>query len=263
MGSATREALAGTRDALTALGRRRPAGRRGPPRRGPRDQSARRSSCARHSSTTRPMPRRSVRWSRRSSAARISADAATLLASAASSRWSSGADFLAGIEDLGIRVAADRHRRRCRHRRRALRRPAHRRIRRRDSNSRSVQQARLVRSRRRCSSTGSSRARRRRQTVAIVRHLVQQPRGRRIGEMLRHAASVVADQRGFDIAMVTTAVPLSDAQLARLERGLAAQYGRPPHPIQHDRRSRRASAGFACRSATTSSTAASPAASAR
>jgi len=62
--------------------------------------------------------------------------------------------------------------------------------------------------------------------VAIVRHLVQQPRGRRIGELLRHAASVVADQRGFDVATVTTAVPLSAEQLGRLAQGLVAQAGR-------------------------------------
>ena len=64
------------------------------------------------------------------------------------------------------------------------------------------------------------------QTVAIVNHLVQQPRGRRIGELLRHAAGVVAEQRGFEIATVTTATPLSTAQLERLVRGLEAQYGR-------------------------------------
>jgi F-type H+-transporting ATPase subunit delta len=63
-------------------------------------------------------------------------------------------------------------------------------------------------------------------TLAIVRHLVQDPRGRRIGEMLRNAASIVADQRGFDVATVTTAVPLTADQLARLEQGLSAQAGR-------------------------------------
>ena len=64
------------------------------------------------------------------------------------------------------------------------------------------------------------------QTVAIVGHLVQQPRGRRIGELLRHAADVVAEQRGFEIAKITSASPLSTAQLDRLVRGLEAQYGR-------------------------------------
>jgi F-type H+-transporting ATPase subunit delta len=63
-------------------------------------------------------------------------------------------------------------------------------------------------------------------TLAIVQHLVQQPRGRRIGEMLRHAASVVSDQAGYAVATVTTASPLRAGQLERLQDGLAAQYGR-------------------------------------
>ena len=64
------------------------------------------------------------------------------------------------------------------------------------------------------------------QTLEIVRQLVQQPRGRRIGELLRHAASVVADQAGFAVAIVTAAAPISAAQLARLQKALAASYGR-------------------------------------
>ena len=64
------------------------------------------------------------------------------------------------------------------------------------------------------------------QTLAILRHLVVQPRGRRIGELLRYAASVVADQSGAIVATVFTAVPLSPARLDRLAEGLAARYGR-------------------------------------
>jgi len=64
------------------------------------------------------------------------------------------------------------------------------------------------------------------QAVAIVSHLVQQPRGRRIGELLRFAASVVADQLGFSVATVTSATPLSEAQIERLASGLARLYGR-------------------------------------
>ncbi|MFC6357396.1 F0F1 ATP synthase subunit delta [Luethyella okanaganae] len=64
------------------------------------------------------------------------------------------------------------------------------------------------------------------QTVSIVGHLVQQPRGRRIGELLRHAADVVADQAGFAIATVTSAAPIAPEQLERLASGLAASYGR-------------------------------------
>ena len=48
------------------------------------------------------------------------------------------------------------------------------------------------------------------QTVTIVQHLVRQPRGRRIGALLRHAATIIADQ---------------DAQVKRLEEGLAKKYG--------------------------------------
>lgn len=64
------------------------------------------------------------------------------------------------------------------------------------------------------------------QTIQIVRHLVQLPRGRRIGELLRHAASVVADQGGTVIATVVSASPLVPAQLDRLKKSLAGRYGR-------------------------------------
>lgn len=65
-------------------------------------------------------------------------------------------------------------------------------------------------------------------TAAIVRHLVQSPRGRRIGALLSGAASIVADTAGGLIATVTTAVPLSAAQQKRLTGALAARYGKEP-----------------------------------
>jgi F-type H+-transporting ATPase subunit delta len=64
------------------------------------------------------------------------------------------------------------------------------------------------------------------QTLSIVRQLVQQPRGRRIGELLRNAAAIVADQAGTSVATVTSASPITGAQLGRLHEGLAAAYGR-------------------------------------
>lgn len=64
------------------------------------------------------------------------------------------------------------------------------------------------------------------QTLAIVRHLMQQPRGRRIGELLRTAASIVADQSNLSVATVTSATPIAAAQLTRLQEGLAKSYGR-------------------------------------
>jgi F-type H+-transporting ATPase subunit delta len=65
------------------------------------------------------------------------------------------------------------------------------------------------------------------QTVAIVRHLVAQPRGRRIGALLAEAATIVADEAGKSLATVTSARPIPAAQLERLEKGLSSLYGRP------------------------------------
>jgi len=64
------------------------------------------------------------------------------------------------------------------------------------------------------------------QTVAILSHLVQQPRGRRIGELLRVATGIVADEAGLAVATVTTATALTPAQLTRLTAALSANYGR-------------------------------------
>jgi len=65
-------------------------------------------------------------------------------------------------------------------------------------------------------------------TVSIVRHLVQSPRGRRIGELLQSAAETVADASGGIVATVTAAAPLSAAQLDKLTATLKTQYGREP-----------------------------------
>jgi F-type H+-transporting ATPase subunit delta len=64
------------------------------------------------------------------------------------------------------------------------------------------------------------------QTITIVSHLVRQPRGRRIGELLRTAAEIVSDQSDQLVATVTTARVLDDAHAARLEQGLSRQFGR-------------------------------------
>jgi F-type H+-transporting ATPase subunit delta len=62
--------------------------------------------------------------------------------------------------------------------------------------------------------------------LAIIRHLVQHPGSRRPSEALRHAAAIVADQSGMQVATVTSAAPLGDEQAKRLGAGLAAKYGR-------------------------------------
>jgi F-type H+-transporting ATPase subunit delta len=62
--------------------------------------------------------------------------------------------------------------------------------------------------------------------TAILVHLVQSPRGRRVRELIDRATRIVADAEGRVVATVTSAVALSAAQRARLERSLAAQHGR-------------------------------------
>ncbi|MET4097888.1 F-type H+-transporting ATPase subunit delta [Agrococcus sp. UYP10] len=63
-------------------------------------------------------------------------------------------------------------------------------------------------------------------TTVILDHLVRVPRGRRIGQLLRGAATEVAAAAGRSIATVTSARELPTAQLDRLRAGLERQYGR-------------------------------------
>jgi len=145
-----------------------------------------------------------------------------LLGLAAAQRWSSGADLLAGLEDAGIRIAATASDA--------------------DVASEIHQVEGIVASDaglelalggllgeaddkalvvERLLAGKASEA-----TLVILDHLVRSPRGRRIGALLRHAAETVADAAGAGIATVTTAVPLPDTQLRRLESSLAQRYGR-------------------------------------
>ncbi|HEU5222720.1 MAG TPA: F0F1 ATP synthase subunit delta [Candidatus Lumbricidophila sp.] len=154
---------------------------------------------------------------------KLSAEAVTVLTDAASRRWSSGDDFLGGLEDLGVRVAAK------------------------SDGSANVDEELFAVQRTIAadaelelaigSKLGSDVAKRAlvdslfsgkisAAALAIVQHLIEDARGRRVGAMLQHAASVVADQQGFSVATVHSAVPLSEAQLARLGAGLAKQAAR-------------------------------------
>lgn len=63
--------------------------------------------------------------------------------------------------------------------------------------------------------------------VAVVSHLAAQPRGRRLGASLREAARIAADQGGTELATVTVAAPLSEGQHDRLAAALAQSVGRP------------------------------------
>lgn len=63
--------------------------------------------------------------------------------------------------------------------------------------------------------------------VAVVSHLVANPRGRRLSAALRESARVVADQGGSELATVTVAAPLTQPQQTRLEGYLEQSAGRP------------------------------------
>lgn len=150
--------------------------------------------------------------------------ALTLLTAAASARWSSNTDLLAGIEDLGLRATAA-----------SVAKPgtieaelfAFGTAVSSDDELELALASKLGRVDAKVSLVEALLAGKvSAQTLAIVRHLVQQPRGRRIGELLRYAAGVVADQAGTTIATVTSASRLAPAQLARLQKSLSARYGR-------------------------------------
>lgn len=155
---------------------------------------------------------------------RLGAQAVGLLRDLAGARWSSAEDLLGGIEELGLRAAAlsagpdARLEAQLFSFGQVVSSDAELELALGSKLGAQDAKAALVDSL--LSGKGSP------ESVEIVKHLVLQPRGRRIGELLRHAASVVADQNGFIVATVTSATPLGPVQLDRLEKGLAAQYGR-------------------------------------
>jgi F-type H+-transporting ATPase subunit delta len=65
-------------------------------------------------------------------------------------------------------------------------------------------------------------------SLVLVRYIVQNQRGRRIGELISHVAGVVAEDAGAIVIDVTAASTPTDAQLERLRSVLATRYGRTP-----------------------------------
>lgn len=61
----------------------------------------------------------------------------------------------------------------------------------------------------------------------ITRHIVSNPRGRRVGRVLQDLAKIIADQEGAELATVTLAAPIDNSQLQRLEALLTKSAGRP------------------------------------
>ncbi|KTR87154.1 F0F1 ATP synthase subunit delta [Leucobacter chromiiresistens] len=63
--------------------------------------------------------------------------------------------------------------------------------------------------------------------LAVLSHLVASPRGRRLDATLRQAARLAADEAGSELATVTVAAPLTAEQQQRLARALERSAGRP------------------------------------
>ncbi|MGV8968983.1 MAG: F0F1 ATP synthase subunit delta [Microbacteriaceae bacterium] len=152
----------------------------------------------------------------------LKAPARELLGVIAENRWSNDTDLLAGVEEIGLRIVASTTSAPIEAELfafgRAVASSPELELAVGSKLGTSAAKAELVESL--LSKKASA------QTVAIVSHLVQQPRGRRINELLRFAASIVADQAGMSIATVTTATALAPAQLERLRAGLSKNYGR-------------------------------------
>ncbi|MFC7304793.1 F0F1 ATP synthase subunit delta [Streptomyces monticola] len=66
-------------------------------------------------------------------------------------------------------------------------------------------------------------------TERLIERLVTQPRGRSLETGLESLSKLAADRRDRMVAVVTSAVPLSDGQKQRLAGALAKLYGRQMH----------------------------------
>jgi F-type H+-transporting ATPase subunit delta len=148
--------------------------------------------------------------------------AVAVLESLSSQRWSSEDDFVAGIERMGIRAIAASA-----------------------DNSESINDELFAFSTAVASNaelelalgsrlgsidgkvalaTQLLKATASKQTVSIVKALIARPSGRRVAELVRYAATIVAEESGHKIATVTVATSLTAAQTRRLSAALAAQY---------------------------------------
>jgi F-type H+-transporting ATPase subunit delta len=65
-------------------------------------------------------------------------------------------------------------------------------------------------------------------TMALVTYAVQSQRGRRLVEVIANIAEIVAQDAGAMVVSVTAAAPPTPAQLNRLRVSLSARYGRTP-----------------------------------
>lgn len=152
----------------------------------------------------------------------LSAGARSVLSAAVSESWSSPAELIAGVEELGLRAMAN-------------------------SNPSLAEEllstAAVIDSDHELELTLGSKLGDPARKVALVdrlfgsvlsasalnavRHLVANPRGRKLNQALTESARIAADQGGTDLATVTVAAPLTEAQQERLAAILQQTAGRP------------------------------------
>ncbi|QEE61751.1 F0F1 ATP synthase subunit delta [Salinibacterium sp. dk2585] len=151
----------------------------------------------------------------------LSANALSLLVSIVSERWSRADDLLASIEDVAIRCAADSTDADVASELFAI-----------EQMVTSSPELELSLGSKLASASGKAELvsallgeRVSAATLAIVRHLVQQPRGRRLSRLVTDAARIVAEQENSVLATVSTASPLDDSSRDRLRSALSGRYG--------------------------------------
>lgn len=156
--------------------------------------------------------------------AELSAPARSVLESALSASWSSSGELIAGIEELGIRALAltaddaDAVARELDAVGQLVATSAELELA--LSGTRGTPESRGALVDRLLDGRTSPEAR------TIMSHLVRQPRGRRIGELVRTGAELVADAVGKGFATVTVAKSLTDTQLAEVAQTVREQYSR-------------------------------------
>lgn len=145
-----------------------------------------------------------------------------LIVAAAQQRWSNAAEFVDGLEELGIRAAviadpkADVEGEIFAFSRTVAANPELELAlgsRRGDAEAKSTLVEKLI-----ASSASTA-------TTAIVTALVRAPRERRIRQLLSRAIRIASEQRGRTVATVTTAVALTAEQKTRITAALAKNYG--------------------------------------
>lgn len=151
----------------------------------------------------------------------LSADALAVLTAAVTGRWSNSEEFVAGVEELGIRAVGISHPALSDELLSVADLVAH------NHELQLTLGSKLVVAHGKVSLlerllTGKVSA----AAITVASQLVSHPRGRRFESALREAARISADQIGCELATVTVAAPLSEAQQSRLASALERTAGR-------------------------------------